>query len=387
MAKLEAAIFIKGSYGPENLGDDVLMTVLARMAVQAAAPEEVAVGVAWPEAVRSWYPPARYVHLNDFSEVRVRDLVLGGGGQFYSFGPDRKPPMGGLALGDRLGRLLQGKIGARQVRRRVRMLFSGATEVTADRMAAFGVGVGPFQEGSCQIEAARETLGRCSLLIVRDRMSLNICNEWGLSRALLRTDAAFLSELWLEPEPKPGPPPARNRVGVIVRAWPHDEAGAAYLAPVREAARRLRSEGLAVTFISFAKAADKELLKAWSSEEWIIYDPSRQSPSRFIRELAGSFDVVLSARAHGIILPALAGVPGICVGLEPKLANVHQMLPRGTRLWGPPFSEPGLAALVRELLEHGREARNNLDGEVKANQDLARQAQRELEAFLGEETK
>ncbi|HUT53006.1 MAG TPA: polysaccharide pyruvyl transferase family protein [bacterium] len=371
-----------GDYGTGNVGDDVLMTVTTRIALDCLGNSGVAVNIGKPEQVPEWAAPARYISLVDYQVIKARNLIYGGGGQFFSFlnvGKIKK-----RTFRQRLARIFRGEVGKEQFKKWLHDTTLGSSySLEASRHGAFCVGVGPFEAGHPLNEAAWQKLSRCELLIVRDAMSHQLCVQAGLSHALVRTDACFLRELWLDDSPletKAG----SGRVAVIFRSWRHDPAGDAYLSPLRNVVGRLRAEGLKVTLVSLARIKDKELIEAWSDEEIIVYDPFKQSPSRFTRSLAGSFDLVVSARAHGIMLPALLGTPGICVGLEPKLENVHKMLPLGTRYWGPPFSEPELVDQVLDMLEHGEQARINLQREVQANQALARRARRELELFLRE---
>jgi polysaccharide pyruvyl transferase WcaK-like protein len=101
-----------------------------------------------------------------------------------------------------------------------------------------------------------------------------------------------------------------------------------------------------------------------------------------LRHIVRSFDLVASSRAHGIILPAVLGLPGICVGLEKKLNNVHKGLPSGTLLWDEPFRSRQLEELVETMLDNRRHYADRVSMEASINEDLAKKASEELAEWL-----
>jgi len=388
MSRLDASVLIKGYYIPDNIGDDVLMIVTSKIVAGCIPPDSVVVGVARPDITSSWLPEIRHVRLSDYREVNVETCIYGGGGQFFSFPMTNQPDRFTMAR-DQLSRLLKRQIGLQQIRQRFSKPSGQTTtniQLNVQRYGAFCVGVGPFVPGSNEIELARMNLEKCEFLSVRDSMSKKICDKWGLSYARVRTDATFFQELWLNSSRFRESRPRRDSVAFIFRAWPHSKEGFKYFKPMRKAAKRLRREGLNITFVSFAKMADSSALDYFSDEDLLIWEPAKGTPATFIRRLAESFDLVVSARAHGIILPAIAGLPGICIGIEPKLYNVHAMLPNGTQLWGPPFDQEVLVQQVLNMLENLSTYYNDLKSDVHANHVIALEARKDIEAFLHKES-
>jgi polysaccharide pyruvyl transferase WcaK-like protein len=92
--------------------------------------------------------------------------------------------------------------------------------------------------------------------------------------------------------------------------------------------------------------------------------------------------LVVSARAHGVILPAIFGIPGIAVEIEPKLVNVHRMLPRGTKLWQKPFNPDSLLKMIQEMLENNDEFRRLVNEDVSYNHNIALEAKADIQRFI-----
>ena len=62
----------------------------------------------------------------------------------------------------------------------------------------------------------------------------------------------------------------------------------------------------------------------------LIWNPESYTVSEFILKLR-LCDVVVSSRAHGVLLPTMAYIPTIAVEIEQKLKAVHQMMPLSTK--------------------------------------------------------
>jgi polysaccharide pyruvyl transferase WcaK-like protein len=159
----------------------------------------------------------------------------------------------------------------------------------------------------------------------------------GIDEVELYTDPCFYHD-FLSGDASRTDQAISSHVGIVVREWNHDEAGKMHWRPLLEAADVLQERGIACTFILLDKKNDASIYRKLKNRNCLVWDPGGDSIGGFIDKMSSPFDIIISARAHGIILPAVKGVPGICIELEPKLFHVHRMLPRGTLLWGFPFS-------------------------------------------------
>ncbi|MHC4617631.1 MAG: polysaccharide pyruvyl transferase family protein [Planctomycetota bacterium] len=61
------------------------------------------------------------------------------------------------------------------------------------------------------------------------------------------------------------------------------------------------------------------------------WDPAQQTLREFIEELV-SFDLLISARAHGVIMGTALGIPSIAIEVEPKLRLICGNLTSGTKI-------------------------------------------------------
>ena len=84
-------------------------------------------------------------------------------------------------------------------------------------------------------------------------------------------------------------------------------------------------------YISLYKNYDFNIINKLNKKNNLIWDPVSYTINEFITELK-KCDVIVSTRAHGVLLPTMAYIPSIAVEIEPKLLAVHQMMPLSTQL-------------------------------------------------------
>jgi hypothetical protein len=151
---------------------------------------------------------------------------------------------------------------------------------------------------------------------------------------------------------------------------------------MRRTAELLRADGVEAVFVSLHREGDGPALAQLKREDLWQWDPRSQAPGEFVAELAARFSLVVSARAHGIMLAAVAGVPGICAVIEPKLENVHRMLPESTRAWRAPFSPVELRQCVLSMLTGRQRLAAQARRETLAQMAIARAAADDLQQWL-----
>ncbi|MEM5810045.1 MAG: polysaccharide pyruvyl transferase family protein [Candidatus Aenigmatarchaeota archaeon] len=370
MGIIHTKVFIKGGYGPSNLGDDVLLLSAASIISRVFPPAEITIGVNNPNLAKKWIPDINFVEINHKTIIKSKILIYGGGGQFYSF-PLTKRFKDISYYSNKLKSFFNGQINLKKIINHIIWLLDSIrlkNNIQARYKAALSIGIGPFVPGSLEEKMTRDILKNCDYISVRDFESKKWCNKFSIHHCKVFTDIGFLNELWNE---KAGQLSfnsyVKNRIAFIIRSWPHEKSGNLYLESMLKAARILKRESIEVTFVVFDKLADNIIFPLLVGYKTLIYDPERYSPGAFIEMLSDTFDLVVSVRGHGIILPATFGIPGICVEIEPKLRNVHSMLPQGTLIWKPPFLEDELVGMIREMILHIDRFRNNILKEVELN--------------------
>jgi len=361
------SVLLRGAYGCWNLGDDALMVACYRTLRQALDPAEITFLSHDEPYVRSLAPGASFVQRLDGAD-RIGLLVYGGGTQFYSFPLTRKDRRGRLLL-TTWRRVTAPWRTLKGIRNRLR------GQPCVERIAALGIGIGPFEPGSAQEVSARGLLGKMDFVAARDEASLELCRRWGREDCVLGADLCFLPGLW-NAGPANGMDHRRAaqsaRIGVIIRDWPHTREGAAYREPLRRVVEVLRADGHSVRFISFSRRADREWTKSLVGlkEDLLQWDPNSTTIDAFLQLLRG-FDCLVTARYHGAVFGALVGAPAVCIELEPKLRIASQALGGGARLWRQPFAEAEGVVAVNQLVEGASEAREALRGAVERQADLA----------------
>jgi len=179
-------------------------------------------------------------------------------------------------------------------------------------MYAFCVGVGPIA-GWAARASTYYLFKQVEELSVRDPISQQLLRQCGITHARVTADPAFSYEWTCRQE-------RQEDIGIIFRAWSHAPDITSVLQSLLTVARRLRTQGRRVSFISFQKRYRTDLVQ-WLKEEGqevLVWDPVEQVLDDFVAEL-GKFRAFITMRAHGLIVAAQLNVPCVAINLEPKL--------------------------------------------------------------------
>jgi len=140
-----------------------------------------------------------------------------------------------------------------------------------------------------------------------------------------------------------------------------------------QAADELAKRGEQVRLVSLYKERDQHLIDKYHTFEWLCWDAAGDTPETFMAKLIVESDVIISARAHGVLLPASLGFPTIAVEIENKLKKVHEMLPQGTRLVSTPDPEV-IKATISEFRQSKAQMAEHLKQEIAQRSSLAQKA-------------
>ena len=333
---LKCKAYIRGAYGPGNIGDDVLMLAVIKLLEKRFDAKDIYVGVEHPQEARALHPAVNWVHIK--KPVQADLVVLGGGGQFFSF----VPPLGAKrSLGSKVVN------GLKKIRKQSGLVDSMLRVYVGKRggfdriylhkrLAAFCIGLGPFDGGGYGQWRAKEFLHRCDYISVRDQVSRRYCEEYGRSNVSTFIDPTLLRALWVEDSVVENTYAQPNdfsdkHLTFVLRDWPHDVRGQLVTQAIVACADRFRREGRSVRFCAVYKSRDAHLIQKYSDFPWVVWDPCEGiSPAEFVKKLISSSSSIVSSRAHGVLLPAVLGEPTLAVAIEEKLKQVHKMLPKGT---------------------------------------------------------
>ncbi|ROR07727.1 polysaccharide pyruvyl transferase family protein [Erwinia sp. JUb26] len=356
-------VYIRGAYAPGNIGDDVLMISVINIVKKVVKDEHISVGVEHPELAKKFNPKVDWVHIK--KPISAEVVVFGGGGQFFSFNP---PP--GIKIGffAKFKKALKAQENIFSAVERVYVSYKGAIDKIFfyKKMSAFCIGLGPFDNKGKSFERAKHIINKCDYISVRDDKSKAFCEMLGYKNAVEFTDPSLLSNIWYPEEVAKPYYSEDGYVSLVLRDWPHDANGQNCIAEMIKFGEYLIEKGEKVRFVSLYKEREAQLLADNSRFEWLIWDPKLHTIPEFMNEFINNSEVIISSRAHGVLLPASLGVPTIAVAIENKLIKVHGMISDGNILINEMKPECFIEnlALFRETKEV---LRNNLQKDIEMN--------------------
>jgi len=331
---IKAKVYLRGAYGPGNLGDDVLMLCMLNILKRHFAPEDICVGVKDVDLAMKFDSQINWVPIK--KPVLASLVIFGGGGQFFSF-PHSQVKEISLVL--RIKRMLKRvslQTGPVDVITRLWFGLTGGVDKVFKyrKLAAFCVGLGPFDGSKEQTERAKDIVDRCDYISVRDATSLAYCRDFGYGGVSVFSDPSLCLDLWYEAHEN-RPKKLKNPGGYysfVLRDWPYDKIGTNKIEIMLLAARLLLDKGEKVRIVSLYKERDAWLKGMAKGIDWCEWNPEKMRVSEFLSEFIENSRVIVSARAHGVWLPAVLGKPAIAIPIENKLREVHAMLGGGAML-------------------------------------------------------
>lgn len=270
-------VLVSGYYGFGNLGDEALLAGM----LTGLHGHSVTVLSQHPAATRALHGVGAVHRLRGLTALLNHDALVSGGGG-----------------------LLQDKTSARSLR-----YYLGVLELAkrlGKRTVVYGQSVGPLSpDGERAVVRALRGLP----VAVRDRPSQAWLRRLGISAELVADSALLL--------PKPEPTDAALSPAPVLLI---PRGG---LPSVTEAlatlATRLEAEGVAVAGLALQPNEDDEPLEQLSRAAPTLQKLSATTPQQALEQITRSRHIV-SARLHGLILAARAGVPFSGVAYDPKVA-------------------------------------------------------------------
>ena len=288
-----------GYFGQGNLGDDLLASHALETLIPECGAGRLVVSAPPGCYLERWFPGIRCRSHGDL--IRDRDvdrIVFAGGGQFAAF-----PPAGWTNL-----------FGLRQSSSFALLREFWQRGRPPARCYAYCVGVGPVVGWGGQRSTAA-LFRRVEQISVRDETSRDILRACHVDRARVVADPVFAREL----RPQLDPPVDRT-LGIVVRRWSHPPDIRPALETLVRVAGRLRESGWQVVFILFQKDDRPGIVERLESSHHrvVVWDPEVESIETFVAALS-RYKVLVTMRAHALILRSLMNLPCVSLRLEPKL--------------------------------------------------------------------
>lgn len=326
-------VYLRGAYGPSNLGDDVLLICMINILKEVFKSEEIVVGVEDVAAAKRIDPKVNWIHYK--KPCHVKYFIYGGGGQFFSFDNSNLNRDGFI---QKLFKSLKNQDNLISLIQRIMIKRNeSAMEslVVADKVASYCIGFGPFEIKNRDFVRAKKFIGRADYISFRDEKSNFYYKQIsGMANAKVYSDPTFDTDIWLgsnfpvlEDKSK-----SVYDYSYVLRDWPFDKKAQDKIDKVLAHARSKKDKGYKVRLVSFSKIKDSNIINRVTDIEWLIYDAKKDIPNKFLEELAFKSLVVITTRAHGAWLLASYQKPTVIIAIENKLRQVNKSLINSTVL-------------------------------------------------------
>lgn len=291
---------IRGAYGASNFGDDALLDVIYKKLLSIYTEQEIAVWGSNNAYISQWYPNSKVIVKKDLYKIKCKNLIYGGGTQFYDFGKARKPKQFLSLFFNPIYAL--NKLNNR-------LFNKGVKPVEYDKEFYLAIGLGPFLPNSKIKENILTRMKLSSFVSLRDNKSMNFAKE-GNVKAIKTVDICLSKEVR---EGKKD----NGRIAVVLRDWEHTQSEYTIEGLIEQI------KGLDINKVDFITFGPDKKLKEFiknnnlSSFEW---NPYTMTINKFLDTL-GNYKMVFSSRYHGVIYSVLLGIPVIALPIEPKLVQ------------------------------------------------------------------
>lgn len=317
-------IVIRGAYGAENFGDDALLHSLIR---NLSSGKKIAVIGKKNGYVGKLFNNIDFYTYEDNIKLDTQVLLWGGGTQFYDFFSTKFLFRKIYTLISKPNNIIN-KI----------MKIKVGPQVNYEKEIYFCVGFGPFASRKKKKITANR-ISKADLIYVRDNDSYSSLIEY--SKSIYKTeDICLLDRTYYSCKTV-----KNNKICIILRDWYYDNSSH-YIEKIIEFYKNNKNI-LEIDFILFGK--DPDCVKKLNNEgiKYIQWDASVYSIYEFSRKIS-EYNLIISARYHGIIFSLIHDIPSIAIEIEPKLKIVSEEYNRNVFLWEKPFNENALNILIQQ---------------------------------------
>lgn len=359
-------ILVKGAYGAQNFGDDALQYFLIEWFKKHNYNPVFMVNKS--PYLKKIFPNTTFISQDEVFMVNANTLILGGGTQFFAF---KK-----ITLKEKLAFYVKHLSFKKLIFTFQKRVLN--KKINVEKSIGLGLGLGPFHGDALLQESVINNLKNLDQIYTRDRLSYEFAKKAN-KNTLLYSDICFLPEIINFKEIKKEKTVIK-KIGIIVRDWEYSAEGSKYYTQLNHEVKQLNAMGYSVTYILFKPEEHWEEYLKKQNENYIKWRPSKMDITMFLKELS-QFDLMISARFHGIIFSSLLGIPSISIGIEQKLKLVKEFFPNSLQVWDYPFSS-NLTDKVSMLAKNYPNSLKMLAQETKQNQEKTLEMFEQLKSIL-----
>ena len=368
-------IFIEGSYGKKNFGDDLLLQQLVK-----AFHESKIVGKIYAFGEKDSYlqrftPEVKLINPYLPYNIEVDLFLYGGGTQFFSFsthGISAKMAIFKKFL------ILAFRHPIYYILKCLKpFIRKGLFNIKSKKYLAIGIGFGPYYSQAIEKSHADKLLNTCDFVSVRDIISYKKLLKYNKSTFLyLHTDICYLyNNKGIELNTSS----SIKSIGMIVRDWDHNAVALNY--QIIQGVTVLRELGFQVAYILLKGKSDKKWFVQLKKMKENIVIWNQLDEVKFLNTLS-SFNLIISARYHGLIFASLLNIPFISIEIEPKLKLIAEEYSDACYLWKPPYSIEDLIKAINDLNNNYHGFKNRIRQICNQKKQVAKEMMKEFYQFL-----
>lgn len=382
-------IYLKGAYGPSNIGDDLLLHVTLNIVERAFPKATIFTTFAGDLSVaKKIYPRVEHITKSEFIKKEFDLIVHGGGGQFFSFA-DSKNNQNFDPLPVRLFKRLFSKKGRKRLMGGVRSFLDAKRSyaLVPGKRVAIGMGVGPFVPRSRRESEAKAVLEQMSFITVREEHSLNEYNRLiDKQNAHLKSDLSLYKSCWISEERlfelrqgESACDEGKKVIAVCMRSWHQPDLQQDITESLKFFIEGIEKLGFEVALLSVCNDMDYSWLSDFSNMNVIAYEPSENGITEYLERLKKEVSLIVSARAHITILASQVGIPIVTVPLERKLHWANGLRGRDEDMWDSDLDHNKLIDQVQGVLSNAEE----ITSQVCENLDkICMKAETEIDGLI-----
>lgn len=353
-------IYLKGAYGPSNIGDDLLLHVTLDLVARAFPQANIYTTFRGDLAVaKVIYNQVEHITKNELVKQKFDLIIHGGGGQFFSFA-DSKNNQNFDPLPIRIFKRLFSKKGRKRLMGGLRSFFDAKRSyaLIPGKRIGIGMGVGPFVPGSRRETEAKAVLDQMSFITVREEKSLQeydrmISNQ----NAYLKSDLSLYKSCWITEKKLSNLRAIKGSEGkkviaICMRSWHQPDLQKDIIQSLKSFIENAQALGFEVTLLSVCNDTDPYWLPEFSDLNVLTYEPAKEGITAYLEELKKNISVIVSARAHVTILASQVGIPVITVPLERKLYWANSLRGRDGDMWETDLSHDKLMNQVEHCISN-----------------------------------